>query len=511
MNESDNTKCTCETPDIVHMTHEGTSVCRKCGYVSEENAIVLEVTFTESGGGPAGVDGITVSKNSARAGHRGGYRSGGMDSRSITLENGYRRIRDIGNQLKLSEIHIDQALRFFNLAVVHNFTKGRRGNNVAAACLYIACRLEKTPHMLLDFSECLQTNVFVLGATFVKLVDTLKIADIPMVDPALYIPKFASKLEFQDGEVDKTSSVIHDAHKLVARMDRDWIVKGRAPGGICAASLFIAARMNGFQRSVRQIVQVVKICEQTLKRRLAEFSKTPSSNLTVDEFQVVNLEEAADPPSFTRNRELESGVKPTPKMKKEKKRKEKKDSKGSSESLKGKERAQAKKRKMVIEDSSEEVSEGESDADSESDVDYEEFERQLTAQVNNHLEVAQAMGYSIKDSEEDASLLGDDIEVPDAILTQEEHEFKKKVWEMMYADWMEAKKVQDAAKASRPAKKPRKKGNGRASSATPGDGESAPKRLLSRKINYDFVQDMLEENGVGGDGRAPSVTPSATS
>ena len=35
---------------------------------------------------------------------------------------------------------------------------------------------------------------------------------------------------------------------------------------------------------------------------LAEFEQTPSSKLTIDEFMTIDLEEEADPPSFTQVR-----------------------------------------------------------------------------------------------------------------------------------------------------------------------------------------------------------------
>eukprot|EP01048_Picozoa_sp_COSAG05_P007581 COSAG05_NODE_538_length_8854_cov_306.308738_11_plen_91_part_00 len=43
------------------------------------------------------------------------------------------------------------------------------------------CRREKTPHLLIDFSDLLQTNVFPLGQTFLKLVRLLPIY------PSVYI------------------------------------------------------------------------------------------------------------------------------------------------------------------------------------------------------------------------------------------------------------------------------------------------------------------------------------
>jgi transcription factor IIIB 90 kDa subunit len=69
-------------------------------------------------------------------------------------------------QLNIPGTLVEKAHRFFKLALQNNFTKGRKGNHVAgkwkknskkkASCLYLACRLEKTSHMLLDFSEQLQ-------------------------------------------------------------------------------------------------------------------------------------------------------------------------------------------------------------------------------------------------------------------------------------------------------------------------------------------------------------------
>ena len=72
--------------------------------------------------------------------------------------------------LHLNQHHEDFAVRLFTLAVQHNFVQGRKTENVCSACLYIVCRREKTPHLLIDFSDLLQTNVFPLGQTFLKLV-----------------------------------------------------------------------------------------------------------------------------------------------------------------------------------------------------------------------------------------------------------------------------------------------------------------------------------------------------
>lgn len=92
----------------------------------------------------------------------------------------------IAGALKLKQHHIDSAQRLFSLAVQKNFTQGRKTQNVVACCLYIACRLQKTPVMLIDFSDVLETNVFVLGHTFLKLCQVLSMKPM-IIDPSLYI------------------------------------------------------------------------------------------------------------------------------------------------------------------------------------------------------------------------------------------------------------------------------------------------------------------------------------
>ncbi|CAL1687593.1 unnamed protein product [Lasius platythorax] len=80
-------------------------------------------------------------------------------------------------------------------------------------------------------------------------------------------------------------------------MNKDSIHIGRRPSGLCGAALLIAARLHEFNRSPADIIKIVKVHESTLRKRLMEFGDTPSSALTLDEFETVDLEEE-DPPAF---------------------------------------------------------------------------------------------------------------------------------------------------------------------------------------------------------------------
>ena len=63
----------------------------------------------------------------------------------------------------------------------------------------------------------------------------------------------------------------------------------------------IASRIHGFYRSPKEVTDVVRICEATLKKRLVEFEATPASQLTSQELEFVELEDECDPPAFTRS------------------------------------------------------------------------------------------------------------------------------------------------------------------------------------------------------------------
>ncbi|OCH87175.1 BRF1-domain-containing protein [Obba rivulosa] len=297
------TVCTdCGGTVIEYDAAAGNGFCVQCGTVVEENTIVSEVMFGETSSGAAMVQGSFVGQGATRARMGGPFGNrGNSESREQTIANASRKIQQVATAMRLSEVVQLAATRLYTLAVEHKFTKGRRSMNVVAVCLYVACRQKETRnYMLIDFSDLLQVNVFELGHTYLQLVQTLNLR-LPLVDPSHYISRFAALLEF--GE--ETHQVALDATRLVARFDRDWLARGRRPAGICGACLLLAARMNNFRRSVEEVVQVVKIADTTLRKRLEEFRKTPSGQLSLADFRNVWLEEEMDPPAYTKGKERE--------------------------------------------------------------------------------------------------------------------------------------------------------------------------------------------------------------
>jgi Transcription initiation factor TFIIIB, Brf1 subunit/Transcription initiation factor TFIIB len=299
----------CGSTEIEQHEASGASICVSCGVVVEENAIVSSVEFSEGAGGTSSLIGQFVGPNGSKPFSRERLQRGGgygfsRDSRETTLANGRRRIQDVASRMRLPNYFVDAAHRFFTVAVEKNFVQGRRTTHVVAACLYIACRQQQSQHMLIDFSDALQVNVYTLGTCFLKFRRLLGLK-LKIVDPALYIYRFAAHLDLDE----KANAVALTALRLVGRMKRDWIVAGRRPAGICAAALLIAARAHGFTKHHQDVTKILRVCGMTVHQRLKDFENTPSANLTLDQFISIDLETEADPPRYTSNRIREARAK----------------------------------------------------------------------------------------------------------------------------------------------------------------------------------------------------------
>jgi transcription factor IIIB subunit 2 len=203
----------CGSKDIEFHESAGHAACVECGTLLEENTIVSSIEFQESGD-RSHVIGQFVSVNNANkpsTRNRGRY-GFSRDSRDATLQNARRIILQVASGLRLPSYYVERAYRLYSLglkylntcstcysiiflylALQRNFLYGRRQMHVVATVLYTICRQEKSPHLLIDFSDALQVNVFKLGQSYLQFTRMLSLT-LPIIDPSLFIHRFASQL-----------------------------------------------------------------------------------------------------------------------------------------------------------------------------------------------------------------------------------------------------------------------------------------------------------------------------
>lgn len=394
--------------------------------------------------------------------------------------------------------------------------------------------------------------MFELGHTYLQLVQTLNLR-LPLVDPSHYISRFAALLEFGD----ETHKVATDAVRLIQRFDRDWMTKGRRPAGICGAALLLAARMNNFRRSTEEIVQVVKIADTTLKRRLEEFKKTPSGNMTVGDFRTAWLDDEMDPPAYTKGKEkdererveaeldaeeleeesrtgIKRNAKPSPKKKKRRRGAETSDEEDADLPP-----TETPQRPTPIDPAllGEGILAGVDDAAAQNDDETlpdvavlppltqidETVHAAVTEEVAQFLQSdqGQSLAEALDDAEERRlaqhvvvdELLGlDEEELDRFILSEDEVKIKERVWVEINKEYLEAIAAKGEERESESTAKTRKR---RKTSTKPRDTSTpagvtaaeSVRNLLkknpkySRRINYDALKDMFvpEEDQKDGD------------
>ncbi|KAK5940285.1 transcription factor TFIIIB subunit brf1 [Knufia obscura] len=338
----------CDQPTLI--PDEGGLVCQSCGIINEEDSnFRAEVEFDESSSGAIKTRGTHIGQNQthskqaynsriASAAHVGHEATKALDRAKADAQ---QRFKHFALNLHVRETEEHRAMYLFEKAYERAFYRGRTLESVAIVCLYLAVRQctarERYPLMLIDFAEISQGsyNVFELGK-MVKILQQKLYLDanrdiwfslerqkegaskekqaeltaeqierqkggMNLQDPEDLIERFCDKLDFGD----LTNIVKRDAAKVAKSMNRDWMVTGRRPSGIAGAAVIIAARMNNFRRTLREVVLVAKVTEITLSKRIEEFRETSSSTMSVKDFRAtdptsVEGYEITKPPSYYR-------------------------------------------------------------------------------------------------------------------------------------------------------------------------------------------------------------------
>lgn len=316
----------CKNPNVIETDHG--LVCTGCGalVVSDSN-LVSEQGFGETESGRITALGVHVGESQT---HQRTYAPGGAlgtagreptVNRERSEAHAQNIMRSYQPLLGVRESEVLSGMQIFKLAWGNSFVQGRTIDSVAVVCLYLACRRKRIQTegkirpaydlMLIDFAERLNIDVFALGRMYSDLVRKLYLQPdgslnteasgvLTALTPEDLVSRFVDALEFDKNDNNK---IKQDAVRIVKRMNRDWMDIGRRPSGVCGAAVILAARMNNYRRTIREVVLTAKVAEITINKRLEEFSDTASSKLSIDEFrqdEFLNGMTAADPPSWSR-------------------------------------------------------------------------------------------------------------------------------------------------------------------------------------------------------------------
>ncbi len=156
----------------------------------------------------------------------------------------------------------EAAAVIYRRAVEERLIRGRSIEGVAAAALYAACRECKVPRTLDEIADVSRVSKKEIGRSYRFIARELLIHLRP-TSPTDYIPRFGSELGLS-GEVQSK------AIELLKEATKKGLTSGRGPTGVAAAAIYIASVVSGERRTQRDVADVARVTEVTVRNRYKE-------------------------------------------------------------------------------------------------------------------------------------------------------------------------------------------------------------------------------------------------
>lgn len=143
--------------------------------------------------------------------------------------------------------------------------RGRSVRGMAVATIYLACRQCKLLRTIDELSQASGISKVEVARYYRFLVRNLGYS-VPPQKASRYITKFCSKLDL--------SGVTEEVAYKILQVAKDLrLTFGRGAKGIAAASCYIASKVSGDYRTQREVAEVARITEVTIRNRYKELMK----------------------------------------------------------------------------------------------------------------------------------------------------------------------------------------------------------------------------------------------
>ena len=168
----------------------------------------------------------------------------------------------LSSQLGIPRDVRETAALMYRKALTKKLVRGRSIESVVAASVYLACRIHRIPRRLDEITKETSVDRKKIGHAVRLIVSRVNI-DVPLASAKDLIPRLSSDLLLEGRTVKKATEIIKNAE------DR-FVTIGKDPGGIAGAALYIAGIIEEDRRTQREIANVSRVTEVTIRNRYKE-------------------------------------------------------------------------------------------------------------------------------------------------------------------------------------------------------------------------------------------------
>ncbi len=182
-----------------------------------------------------------------------------------SLAEGLRQVERFASRMGLPPALKEQSGVVYRKAAQAGIVRGRSIATIAAACIYVTCRMNGFPRTLREIALSLRLDKKKLSRTYSVLARQLKLR-VPSSTPDEYLPKIADQLALQ-GETRA------EVARMLRELSKNPAFSSMLPTGTVAASIYVASVMGEERRSQDQIAKAAGVSEVTLRNRARQIAK----------------------------------------------------------------------------------------------------------------------------------------------------------------------------------------------------------------------------------------------
>eukprot|EP01135_Chromosphaera_perkinsii_P006335 Nk52_evm64s485 gene=Nk52_evmTU64s485 len=174
------------------------------------------------------------------------------------LLNGFKIISQMADRIALSQLIVQRAQKIFAHENVQKYIRGKATEGMCAACLYLACRWEKTPRTFKEIMNVTSVPQKTVRKNYKKLISMVDMANVQTISTDDFMARFCSNL--------KLPMVVQAlAAKVATNAFNSDCVSGKSPISIAAAAIYLVTMATDEKRAAKDIATVSGVSESTIK------------------------------------------------------------------------------------------------------------------------------------------------------------------------------------------------------------------------------------------------------
>ena len=178
------------------------------------------------------------------------------------LAQAMSELERLSSQLGLPKPIRELAALLYRKSIIRKLVRGRSIEAMVAATLYAACRIRLKPRPLDEVADASRVDRKKLGQCYRLLLRSLNVR-IPLSNPVDYISRFACDLKLSSPVQLRTVEILNQSRAI-------GLTIGRDPLGLAAAAIYISSIMLDERRTQREIAEVARVTEVTVRNRYKE-------------------------------------------------------------------------------------------------------------------------------------------------------------------------------------------------------------------------------------------------